>query len=98
MIGKKRGRESFHDERKRETFDFSVPNIALNMDACKSGARRLAWAMPRMLLVAPSALRMTTRFLTGASRRQSSGCNGQSPTRARSRVRLPLIRNAVGRQ
>lgn len=51
--------------------------------------------MARTLRAAPLALRMTTRFLPGASRQPSSGCNGQLSTRARSRVRPPLIRNAV---
>lgn len=44
---------------------------------------------------APSALRITIRFLSGAPRRPSNGCNRQLSTRACSRVRQPLIRNAV---
>jgi hypothetical protein len=50
--------------------------------------------MARTLRAAPSALRMTIRFLSVASRRPSSGCSGRSSPRARSRVRPPLIRSA----
>jgi hypothetical protein len=50
--------------------------------------------MARTLRAAPSALRITIRCLSVASRRPSSGCNGRSSPRASSRVRPPLIRNA----
>ncbi len=52
--------------------------------------------MARTLRAAPSGLRIALRFLSGASRRPSSGCSGQLSTRASSRVRPPLIRSPVG--
>ena len=51
--------------------------------------------MARTLRAAPSALRITIHFLSGASRRLSSGCSGQTATRASSRIRPPLTRSAV---
>jgi len=40
-------------------------------------------------------LRLTIRFLSGASRRPSSGCSGQSLLRTSSHPLLPLIRSPL---
>jgi len=55
--------------------------------------------MARTLRAEPSALPIAIRFLSRRYRaRPSSGCSGQPTPRARSRVRQPLIRSAVGLQ
>jgi hypothetical protein len=61
----------------------------------RASAPQLIRVMARTLRASPTALRIATRFLSGASRRPSGGCSGQSSTQASSRIRLPLIRNAV---
>jgi hypothetical protein len=73
-------------------------NIGFNTDwqfRWRFIASRLSRVMARTLRAAPSGLRMDIRFLSGASRRPSSGCSGRSSTRVRSRVRPPLIRSPV---
>jgi len=62
-------------------------------------ALRLIFSMARTLRAEPSALPIAIRFLSRRYRaRPSSGCSGQPSPRARSRVRQPLIRSAVGRK